>query len=138
MSAVEDVLSRVPLFSNLSGKDRKALAASFRERTFSAGKVVTEAGQEGVGFFVINAGQAEVSVSGRHRRDLGPGDYFGEIALIDGGTRTARVTATTDLECFGLTTWEFRPFVQSHPEVAWALLQSMAQRVRDAEAQLEG
>ncbi|HET9077417.1 MAG TPA: cyclic nucleotide-binding domain-containing protein [Acidimicrobiales bacterium] len=136
MDGVEDVIGRVPLFARLSGKDLKSLAASMKERTFSAGTVITEPGQGGVGFFVIGAGTATVTVGGEARRTLRAGDYFGEIALIDDGPRTARITADTDVSCYGLTAWDFRPFVQAHPDVAWSLLQTLAQRVRESEARL--
>lgn len=134
MTGVEDAIARVPMFSGLSKKDRQSLASSLRERTFSAGTVITDVGKEGIGFFIIDAGTATVLAGGEERRSLKAGDYFGEIALLDEGTRTAKVTAETDLKCYGLTAWEFRPFVQNHPDVAWALLQSLAKRVREAEA----
>jgi CRP-like cAMP-binding protein len=138
MKAVEDTIAKVPLFAKLSGRDRKNLAGSFRERTFPAGTVITQSGQGGVGFFIIESGTATVSSGGQVRAKLGPSDYFGEIALLDGGTRTAEVVADTELHCYFLTSWEFRPLVQSHPDIAWSLLQSMAQRLREAEARLEG
>jgi CRP/FNR family cyclic AMP-dependent transcriptional regulator len=134
MSPIEDAISRVPLFAKLSARDRKGLAASMKERTFPAGTVITDVGQNGVGFFIIDSGTASVVVDGdKPIRTLTAGDHFGEIALIDGGPRTARITADTDLRCYGLTSWEFRPFVQVHPDVAWALLETLAQRLRDAQ-----
>lgn len=138
MSGVEDAISRVPLFSQLSGKERKELAGSMKERTFSAGSVITDVGQGAVGFFIIDDGTATVEAGGDKRRVLKGGDYFGEIALIDEGTRTAKITADSDLHCYGMTSWEFRPFVQTHPDVAWALLQTLAQRVREAEGRKDG
>ncbi len=91
-------------------------------------------GEGGIGFFIIEEGTVAVSVGGVERRTLGPGDYFGEMALIDpDATRTATVTASTDTVCHGMTQWEFGPFVREHPEVAWALLQALAARVREAE-----
>jgi CRP/FNR family cyclic AMP-dependent transcriptional regulator len=134
MSGVEDVIRRVPLFAKLSGKDLKSLAASMKERSFDAGEVITEPGQSGLGFFVIESGAASVVSGGKTRATLKPGDYFGEVALIDGGTRTARIVADTELRCYALTSWDFRPFVQTHPDVAWSLLQTLAQRLREAEA----
>ena len=104
-----------------------------KERTFPAGTVITEVGQSGLGFFIIDSGTASVVVGGKPGRTLGAGDYFGEIALIDQGPRTAKITADCELRCYGMTAWEFRPFVQSHPDVAWALLETLAQRVRDAQ-----
>jgi CRP/FNR family cyclic AMP-dependent transcriptional regulator len=130
MSELEDVINRVPLFSGLSKRDRKGLAASFKERTFPAGTVITEEGQSGVGFFVIDSGTATVAAGDKPTRTLKAGDHFGEIALIDPGPRTATVTAVTDLHCYGMTVWDFRPFVKTHPDVGWALLQTLAQMVR--------
>ena len=66
-----------------------------------------------------------MSVGGEHRATLGPGDHFGEIALIDDGTRSASIVAATDLLCYGMTPWEFRPFVEEYPQVAWALLRRL-------------
>jgi CRP-like cAMP-binding protein len=137
MSVVDDVVAQVPLFSGLSGRDRKRLASRFKESTFPSGKVITEKGKEGIGFFVIASGTATVSVNGKARARLKEGDYFGEIALIDEGTRTAEVTADSELNCFGITSWEFRPFVQEHPEVAWPLLQSLVKRIRELESKLD-
>jgi CRP/FNR family cyclic AMP-dependent transcriptional regulator len=77
-----------------------------------------------------------VDVHGEQRAQLGPGDYFGEIALIDDqARRTASIIAETDLTCYGLTSWDFRPLVETNAEIAWKLLQVMAKRVREAEQQ---
>jgi CRP/FNR family cyclic AMP-dependent transcriptional regulator len=107
------------------------------ERTFPEGHTTTTEGQGGVGFFVIEDGNAAVSIRGAIVRTLGPGDYFGEIALIDNGPRSATIVATTDLRCRGMTAWEFRPFVQEHPEVAWPLLETLVARLREAEERAE-
>lgn len=133
MAMVEDAIGRVPLFRKLSKRDLKSLATSMKERVFPAGAVIMEDGQNGVGFFIIDSGTASVAVGGKPTRTLKAGDHFGEIALIDRGPRTATVTADTELRCYGMTPWDFRPFVQSHPEVAWALLETLAQRLRDAQ-----
>ena len=95
---------------------------------------MTSEGSGGAGFFVITEGNATVSVSGEVRATLGPGDYFGEIALIDEGTRSATITAATDVTAYGLTVWEFKPFVEDHPQVAWAMLKTLAERLRAAQA----
>ena len=79
---------------------------------------------------MIETGEASVSVRGEERAKLGPGDYFGEIALIDGGPRTATVTAATDLVCYGLTFWEFRPLIERNGTIAWKILQEFAKRLR--------
>jgi CRP/FNR family cyclic AMP-dependent transcriptional regulator len=133
MAEVEDAIGRVPLFDKLSKRDLKSLAASMTERVFPAGTVITEVGQSGVGFFIIDSGTATVLVGGKPVQKLVAGDHFGEIALIDQGPRTATVTADSDLRCYGLTIWDFRPFVQARPDVAWALLQTLVQLLRNAQ-----
>ena len=128
-----ELLQRVPLFEHFEKGDLERLARSFKERTFDAGSTVAGEGKTGAGFFVIESGEATVSVRGDERRTLGPGDYFGEIALIDDGARSATVTAVSDLRCYGLTSWEFRPLVESNASIAWKLLETMAQRLRAAQ-----
>ena len=132
MSAPVEALRNVPLFSTLEEKDLEQLARQLHERRFPEGAEVTTEGSTGAGFFVIAAGNAEVLVGGEHRATLGAGDHFGEIALIDDGVRSASIVAATDLLCYGLTPWEFRPFVEEHPQVAWALLEALARRSREA------
>jgi CRP-like cAMP-binding protein len=128
-----EALQSVPLFDGLDNKALKRLAKQMRERRFPEGSIITAEGETGAGFFVIAEGTASVSVGDDVVSTLGPGEHFGEVALIDEGRRSASVTATTDLRCYGLTPWEFRPFVEEHPAVAWALLQTMARRLRTSQ-----
>ena len=132
MPAPTELLRKVELFESLSDRDLKRLADSFKESTFSAGDVIATEGQRGVGFFVISDGTVDYSVHGDRVGSGGPGDYFGEVALIDDGARTATVTATTAVTAYGLTSWEFRPLVVENAEIAWGLLQTMARRLRAA------
>jgi len=134
MSAPVEALRMVPLFANLDDKDLDQLSRQMHERRFPEGAEVTTEGATGAGFFVIAEGNADVSVGGEHRTTLGPGDHFGEVALIDDGVRSASIMAATDLLCYGLTPWEFRPFVEDHPQVAWALLETLARRARESSA----
>jgi CRP/FNR family transcriptional regulator, cyclic AMP receptor protein len=121
-----DLLKRVPIFSDLDGKELERIASSMKQRTFNAGDAVTTEGQSGIGFFVIEEGEAKVTVGGEERRRLGPGDYFGEVALLNESARTASITAESELRCYGLTSWEFRPLVETHGSIAWKLLQAMS------------
>ena len=131
-----ELLEQIPLFEGLPRGDLEQLAGSFKERRFSAGDSVVVEGAGGVGFFVIADGTASVEVHGEKRGQLVPGDYFGDVALIDEhARRTATITAETDLTCYGLTAWQFRPFVETNAQVAWRLLQVMAKRLREAEQQ---
>jgi CRP/FNR family transcriptional regulator, cyclic AMP receptor protein len=124
--APTDLLERVPLFSDLEHKELEQIAGSMKQRTFGSGDTVAAEGEQGVGFFVIESGIATVSVGGEERRTLKPGDYFGEVALIAGGDRTATVTADSELVCWGLTSWAFRPLVEENASIAWKLLEAMA------------
>jgi CRP/FNR family transcriptional regulator, cyclic AMP receptor protein len=134
MGAMVESLRDVPLFADLSSRDLKRLADSMQELSFAPGKEVVAEGKGGVGFFVILDGSARVTQRGEDRGLLGPGDYFGEMALIDGDDRMATVQAESELRCAGMTQWAFRPFVKNHPDVAWSLLTALVKRVREAQA----
>jgi len=127
------VIAMVPFFEGLSSADVTHIAGMFKERRFPAGETITKEGAGAAAFFVIDSGEAEVTLHGKHLADLGRGDYFGETALIDDGARSATVTATTDVVCLGLTYWEFRPLVQHNATIAWNLLQTLAKRLRVAQ-----
>ncbi len=127
-------LARVPLFSGLERRDLERIADSFKQRDYSPGDVIASEGQGGAGFFIIGEGTAKVTVHGEDRATLGPGDYFGEIALIDEGARTASVIAETDMKTYAMTFWEFRPIVETDSRIAWKLVQQLARRLREADA----
>jgi pyruvate,water dikinase len=127
------VIERVPLFANMSPRDVEGIAALFKERRFAAGETITKEGAGGAAFFVIESGEATVSIGGRQRATLTKGDYFGEVALIDEGARSATITASSEVVCHGLTYWEFRPLVQQNATIAWNLLQTLATRLRNAQ-----
>jgi CRP/FNR family transcriptional regulator len=129
-----DLLRNVRLFSDLDDKDLESLADEFNERRFAAGDKIALEGEGGLMFFVVESGEATVEVQGAEVATLGPGAAFGEIALIDRRPRTATVTAVSDLKTYGLPVFVFRPFVEARPEVAWKLLEAMADRIEAAEA----
>jgi CRP-like cAMP-binding protein len=126
------VLKRVPLFADLDRHELQQVARLFKERRFAQGETVMKEGLGGAAFFVIESGEATVTVGGNERGRLKAGDYFGEVALIDEGARTATVTAATEMACYGLTLWEFRPLVRENGEIGWKLLQALAAMFRDA------
>jgi CRP/FNR family transcriptional regulator len=127
-----DLLRNVDLFEELSKKEIERLAKSFRESRFAAGETIAAEGTRGVGFFIIGEGTVQYSVRGEEVGQGGPGDYFGEIALIDDGPRTATVKAGSDVTAYGLASWEFQPLVEENAALAWELLQGMAKRLRAA------
>jgi CRP/FNR family transcriptional regulator, cyclic AMP receptor protein len=128
--APAETLKKVPLFADLDNRELEQIASSMRERRYSAGDTVTKEGAGGAGFFVVQEGEAEVSVDGEAKGSIGPGDYFGEIALINESPRTATLTARTDMVCYGMTPWDFRPLVESNSAIAWKLLTAMAEKMR--------
>jgi CRP/FNR family transcriptional regulator, cyclic AMP receptor protein len=133
-SSRTELLRRVPLFADLEERDLESIASNLREVTFRAGQEVTTEGGGGVGFFVIQEGEATVRVQGEERGKLRPGDYFGEIALIARTDRTATITADADLRCLGMTSWDFRPLVESNGKIAWKLMRALARKIQEADA----
>jgi len=127
-----NVLQHVPLFSDLNKRELRQIARLFKPRRFAAGQTVVQEGSGGAAFFVIESGEAIVVVSGKKRKTLKPGDYFGEIALLDEGTRLATITAASELVCYGLTYWDFRPVVQANGVIGWKLLQGLAKILRES------
>ena len=134
MPAPVELIRKIDLFSDLDERTLEQLANSFKERDFDAGGTIAEQGKSGVGFFVIETGEAEVFVDGEKVATLGPGDHFGEIALIDDRARTATVVAKTRLDCYGLTAWDFRPLVEHNASIAWKLLRELAKLLRESYA----
>jgi CRP-like cAMP-binding protein len=134
-------LGRVPALAGLDTGQLEAVSAVFRERTFEAGSTVIREGERGarvLAFFIIVDGSAAVSAAGTDVATLGPGDHFGEVALFCDVPRTATVRAVTDLSCLALSSWEFRPFVESHPAIAWKLLETMAIRMTELASEITG
>lgn len=124
-----EALRRVPLFEDLTADELRTIGDAMHEANVPAGAVVTAEGGPGDGFFVLESGEAEVTVAGEPRRPLVAGDHFGEIALMTGSDRTATVTARSDLRCHALTPWDFRTLIEANPSIAWQVMQSMAERL---------
>ncbi len=128
-----EALQRVPLFIDLDPDEIAQIARLFKLRRFSQGETVVREGSGGAAFYLIESGEATVSVAGAARSMLRRGDYFGEIAVIDEGPRSATIVASTELVCYGLTFWDFRPLVQENGAIGWKLLQAVVQKLRAAE-----
>lgn len=124
------MLKNVPLFAGLDGRELEQIADTMQERRFAAGSTVVQEGATGAGFFVVESGTASVESGGEKKATLGPGDYFGEIALLTGSARTASIIAETDMLCYGMTSWDFKPLVETNSGIAWKLLTAMADRMR--------
>jgi CRP/FNR family transcriptional regulator, cyclic AMP receptor protein len=129
-----EILRRVALFDDLSDRELEAVANASKERRFDTGDTVVGEGEGGVGFFVVADGTARVEVSGTRRGTIGPGASFGEVALLDeGGRRTASVIAEAPMRVFGLTSWQFTPLLEQHPQIAIKVAKLLARRLRETE-----
>jgi CRP/FNR family cyclic AMP-dependent transcriptional regulator len=125
-SVAED-LKRVPLFSGLSQRQLRRLAGNFMDRRVPAGALLAKQGEmSGVAFFVIAEGEAAVIVDGARIDTMGPGDHFGELAMISERERTATVEALTPMRCHTIQFWHFRAFAKKNPDMTWKLLQHVA------------
>jgi CRP-like cAMP-binding protein len=131
--ATVKALGATDLFSSLTKRSLEAVASSARVVQHPAGKTITSEGDAGLGFHLITQGTASIRVGDTDRAEIGPGRYFGEISLIDGGPRSATITAKTDVTTISMATWDFRPILEAEPDVARALLLVMVKRLRAAE-----
>lgn len=131
-----DLLRTIPLFAACSDRELKEIARSGKKIAFDAGTAVCTEGETGVGLHVIIQGEGKVQVGGRTRRKLGPGAFFGEIALLDGGPRSATVLADTPLQTFVLPVWDFRTLLKAQPSLAMKMLEEVCRRLRGADASL--
>ena len=129
-----EALGRTDLFSGLGKKQLSSVAGQARVVHHQQGKEITEQGGGAAGFHLIKEGTASVTVHGSARPDLGPGDYFGEISMIDGQPRSATVRAETDMTTISIPSWSFHPILEEEPEVAKALLKLLCTRLRSVEA----
>ena len=127
MRSVAEDLKQVPLFSGLTQRQLRQLAKNFRDRRVPAGaRLATQGEMSGVAFFVIAEGDAAVIVDGTRVATIGPGDHFGELAMISEGARTATVEALTPMRCHTIQFWHFRAFAKKNPDMTWKLLQHVA------------
>jgi CRP-like cAMP-binding protein len=126
-------LKAIGIFKGMPPAELKKISKQMREIRHPKGAEIMIRGEGGVGFLVILAGEAEVETGDGRRRTLGPGDHFGEMALLDHEGRSATVTAASDLVLGAVPEWGFKPFLQDHPEVTYRLLETLSQRLRDAE-----
>jgi CRP-like cAMP-binding protein len=129
MGVSADDLRRIPLFSELGADSLEQLAAAASECDAPAGQPLTQPGTAGTGMFFVVDGTVEVEAR-ETWRELGPGDFFGELALLtEDGTRTARVRAKTDVRCIAFDRAGFENLVREHPGIAATLLETALTRL---------
>jgi CRP/FNR family transcriptional regulator, cyclic AMP receptor protein len=127
-------IGNVPLFSELTDEEIQRVLAVAKEVEFPAGKTIAEQDGPGLGFHMILEGGAEVTVGGDHRSALGPGDYFGEISLIDERPRSATVTTTQPTKTLSIASWDFLPLLDRFPSIARNLLIGLCKTLRQSES----
>jgi CRP/FNR family transcriptional regulator, cyclic AMP receptor protein len=125
-----ELLGGVDLFEELSKAELRKVAGLAKVFTFAEGETVTEEGTPGGRFHVIQSGHVRVVANGRTRATLGPGEYFGELSLIDGEARSASVIATEPLSTISIAEWNLRPLLKSQASIAYKLLVVMCRRAR--------
>jgi CRP/FNR family cyclic AMP-dependent transcriptional regulator len=129
MDQKESMLAKVPLFSAMKGRELAELARNCDEIDVQTGRVLAQEGKSGQEFFVLIDGRVGIDRGGAHLRDLGPGDFFGELALLSQGPRTATATALTDSRLLVLTRQQFNSLLVLHPPIQEAVLESVAERL---------
>lgn len=127
---VTSKLAKVPIFSGCSKRELQVISRASKEVTHKQGTVIAREGERGIGLFMILEGECRISIGGKTKATLGPGDFFGEVALLDGGPRTATVTAMTLVKLIGITGWVFRGLLMEHPAIALKTLEAVAGRLR--------
>ncbi len=126
-------LRRVPLFHGIPDPGLASIARQITERSYESGTVIVKQGETGVGFYMIDEGKVEVEQGGRTLRTLGPGDFFGELALMEDVPRTASVIARAPTRCLQLVRWNFRAVLKENPDIAIRVLETAVKRLRRAE-----
>ena len=130
-SAYLEYLRKVPIFKGLPAKELEFIARSVKERVYEPAAVIVKQGDPGVGFFMIMEGRVDVGHDGHKIREMGPGEFFGEMALMEERIRTATVTAKERTRCLQLVRWDFRALLKENPELAVRMLEVVVKRIRD-------
>lgn len=127
-------LKSVPLFAHCSDTQLAFIATQVEDMDFPAGKVLCREDQSGADFFVLLSGSADVTRGSKKITKMTVGDFFGEIALIDGGKRTATVTTTSPSRCLVLGPRQFQNVLHQNTEIAHSVMKALTARVREAGA----
>ncbi len=123
-------LRRVPLFAGLDRKELDVLSKLIKEQSYTAGSTIVKAGAGGHGLYIIKEGNIAVIRDGQKVASMGPGQFFGEIAVLDGGPRTADVRAESDTVCLTLVSWEVKPLLMDNASITYKMLLEMVKRLR--------
>ena len=125
-----ELLGACRLFSGVGRDVLELVGSRATEVDFPAGHVIARQGEIGTGFFVIDEGQARVIRDGQHLADLGPGDFFGELSVLDGHPRNAQVAAVGPCRCLAIASWDLEALLSQSPALALAIIRGLAARLR--------
>jgi len=134
--AHEEFLARVPIFSNCTPQEIMAITAVAQESGFQAGQIIVTQGTPGQAFYLVLSGRVEIIRDGQSLGAFGPGDFFGEMSLLDQAPRSATIRALESTLCLMLSSWDFKALLESHPSIAVKLLEILSRRLRVADERL--
>jgi len=134
--SVIELLQKTPLWSALSKQDLKLVAKLSHERKFEIGKAIVTKGEAGVGFYLILEGAVEVRSGGKSLSKLGPGQFFGEMSIIDNQPRSADVIAIENSRVLILSAWSFKTLISDNPKIALKMMQEFVRRLRESDKSL--
>jgi CRP/FNR family transcriptional regulator, cyclic AMP receptor protein len=135
-AATLQMLEKVPIFSSLTDRQLRLLAKDALERSYAEGTAVVKQGEKGIAFYLLLDGQCEVKRNARRLATLGPGQFFGEMALFDNAPRSADVFATKPTRCLVLSKWEFWAVAMTEPRMLRGMLEETARRLAETNRSL--
>jgi CRP-like cAMP-binding protein len=126
----DEFLGRVPIFANCSAEEISAIAGVAQEGFFQPGQIIVTQGTPGQAFYMITRGRVEILRDQHSLGAFGPGDFFGEMSLLDSAPRSATIRALDDVACLMLSSWDFKALLERHPSIAIKLLEVLSRRLR--------
>jgi CRP-like cAMP-binding protein len=136
MSTTVEFLGKVPLFQSCTDEEIRAIAEIAQESDFEAGQLIITQGTPGQAFYMILSGRVEIIRDGRSLGAYGPGDFFGEMSLLDSAPRSATIRALDPTRCLMLSSWDFKSLIEKNPSIAVKLLEVLSRRLRVADERL--
>lgn len=125
------MLEKTSLWSGLSKQDLKSIAKLSKERSYEPGETIVRKGEGGVGFYLILEGSVEIRSDGKMLTKLGPGQFFGEMSVLDNQPRSADVVVVEPTRCLTLSAWSFNAMISENPKIALRMLQEFVRRLRN-------
>lgn len=136
MSSTTEFLARVPLFASCTSEEIEAIAQSVQEQSFEPGQIIVTQGTPGQAFYMVLSGRVEILRDARSLGAFGPGDFFGEMSLLDSAPRSATIRAIEPTKCIMLASWDFKSLLEKTPSIAIRLLEVLSRRLRVADERL--